>query len=627
MLDPRDRRYLIEALRPDPGYVLDMAIGTTFSLDLLALLTAPLAFTFFGLRDGEAPQHTDPVKLLDALQRYARRIHIFCQAGRIQLPVYQHLLYAFLEQSVIQVKPRQPQCVFHPKVWVLRYAAPNQPEAPVRYRVLCLSRNLTFDCSWDTALVLNGELEPRLPRQEQLAPLSALVAELPKLAVYPAPQAALDAANQIADELFHVRFALPEGVTGLDFYALGLSERPTWPFRADLDRMAVISPFVEPGLLTRLAEQAPLSFLVSNLTELQKLPPSMVTDMVGQAYTLLDEALPEPEDRIVGESIGVGSKATHQVSELLGLHGKLYIGERGQTAYVWTGSANATNAAFGGNMECLVRLTGSRHLFGIDAFLNGRGENGFGTLLHPFRPAATVERDSLQESMDKLLEMARTSIVAMELQGEAFAEKDGLYTVHLLSTHAVRLPSRVRIRCWPITLRAETALVVNDQLSSSIPWQFAHLSRQALTTFFAFQLETMSEDCSSALNFVLNVPIRRLPAERETLLLRDILSDTNRLLQLIFLLLHDPTEDLSGFLHMLGINGDGAAKGTWRTTEIPLFETMVRALYRDPARIDSVAELIDRLRKDPEAAKLLPETWDQIWQPVWQTRQALGNGR
>jgi len=51
MLSTRDRRLLLDALRPPTGYQLDRGIGSTFSLDLLALLTAPLAFTFFDWED------------------------------------------------------------------------------------------------------------------------------------------------------------------------------------------------------------------------------------------------------------------------------------------------------------------------------------------------------------------------------------------------------------------------------------------------------------------------------------------------------------------------------------------------------------------------------------------------
>ena len=42
MLDPRQRTLLFEALRPPDGYALHSAVGATYSLDLMALLAAPL---------------------------------------------------------------------------------------------------------------------------------------------------------------------------------------------------------------------------------------------------------------------------------------------------------------------------------------------------------------------------------------------------------------------------------------------------------------------------------------------------------------------------------------------------------------------------------------------------------
>ena len=47
MLDPDDRHLLVDALKPPPGMVLDVAVGTTFTLDLQALLLAPVSFAFF----------------------------------------------------------------------------------------------------------------------------------------------------------------------------------------------------------------------------------------------------------------------------------------------------------------------------------------------------------------------------------------------------------------------------------------------------------------------------------------------------------------------------------------------------------------------------------------------------
>jgi hypothetical protein len=52
-----------------------------------------------------------------------------------------------------------------------------------------------------------------------------------------------------------------------------------------------------------------------------------------------------------------------------------------------------------------------------------------------------------------------------------------------------------------------------------------------------------------------------------------------------------------------------------------LFESLVRALDRDPERIDQVAQVIEDLRKTPEAQGLLPANLAAIWQPIWQVRQ------
>src|SRR5688500_7680465 len=118
MLDPETRSYTLEILRPPQSYELDRAIATTFSLDLLALLTAPLAFTFFDWEDEEGRTTSDPLAILESLRRYADRISIFCQAGRIAVPKT-HQLFTYLENSVFEVKTLLPGSVFHPKLWVL----------------------------------------------------------------------------------------------------------------------------------------------------------------------------------------------------------------------------------------------------------------------------------------------------------------------------------------------------------------------------------------------------------------------------------------------------------------------------------------------------------------------------
>lgn len=49
MLAPTERSLLLDHFRPPDGYRFDSAIGTTYSLDLVALMMVPLAFTFLDI--------------------------------------------------------------------------------------------------------------------------------------------------------------------------------------------------------------------------------------------------------------------------------------------------------------------------------------------------------------------------------------------------------------------------------------------------------------------------------------------------------------------------------------------------------------------------------------------------
>lgn len=153
MLEPDSREVLLDALRPPPGAVLDRAVGTTYSLDLRALLFAPLAFALFDWATDESGQ-PDPLALLESLRRHADRTTLFCQAGQIAVPGAYQRLFTYLETCVVEVSPEIPDRVFHPKVWVLRFVGDG---GHVSYRLVCPTRNLTFDTSWDTVVVLDGK--------------------------------------------------------------------------------------------------------------------------------------------------------------------------------------------------------------------------------------------------------------------------------------------------------------------------------------------------------------------------------------------------------------------------------------------------------------------------------------
>ena len=177
MLPPNQRELYLSALRPPPGFQLDRAIATTYSLDLITLLSLPLSFALLDITNDEGKLIRNPVALLHALRTYADRLTIFCHAGGIAVPAQRHPLYAHLEDAIIPV--RKAGGAFHPKIWVLRFTSAGEP---VHYRFLCLSRNITGDPSWDTLLTLDGEVADRQRAFAKNHPLADFLHALPNLA-------------------------------------------------------------------------------------------------------------------------------------------------------------------------------------------------------------------------------------------------------------------------------------------------------------------------------------------------------------------------------------------------------------------------------------------------------------
>ena len=157
---------------------LDFALGTTYTLDLLALIAAPLAFYFWrvGGQRGKACPRSGRLCMQSLRTNADHSLRIFHQWGGIHPPPRYERLYHYLEDSIVAVRPTTGHGVFHAKVWVLRYV---RDDAPVRYRLLNLSRNLTFDHAWDLALVMEGELTTRNRAYAVNHPLGDFVAALP----------------------------------------------------------------------------------------------------------------------------------------------------------------------------------------------------------------------------------------------------------------------------------------------------------------------------------------------------------------------------------------------------------------------------------------------------------------
>jgi hypothetical protein len=629
LLEPESRRLLLEALRPPLGYAFERAVGTTYSLDLLSLLVAPLAFASFDREGAESQIIADPVAFVEAVRRHSDRIDIFCQAGGIGVPREHRALLAYVEESVHEVVPPDAARIFHPKVWVIKFAsADTQP----RYRVLCLSRNLTFDRSWDTILQLEGVHEER--SGDGL--LTAFVRWLPELCVRKIPEQRVEALRSLADELSTVVFSPPEGLTHAAFRPLG-TPTSTWPFPGKADRVMAISPFLTNGCLAKLSKVGKFECLVSrpdsfDLVGAKALQPvqetlvmnPLASKLVG-ADDLSDgtELPPAAADEVVGE---MGDCA------LSGLHAKLYVVEEGENAKIWTGSANATDAAFGGNVEFLVELAGPKAHFGIDSIIGaGKDEVGMRKLLEPYQPENDRPRElTAAEKLERHLDVVRRAVAGQEFVAEIEAIDDDLYHLGLEvnvraqpnANDLADLLEGVTVSARPITLKSPRELKLS--LKSSAFADFGSVSFPALTSFFAIGLTAEAGDEKAETLFVVNAELRGAPTDRRERTLAALLANSGDLIRLLLLLLGSSgSDDLSEAIDV--VSGDRlGSTGTWIfATSDALLEPMIRALASDPARLDEIDRLVRELTATETGRQTLPDGWHKIWDPIWQARQTL----
>ena len=84
-----------------PGYELEFAVGTTYSLDAEAYLAIALSFARLG--DVSDADFQSPFRLLEVLRQANNRVAIFCNRGGLQPPARMNPLYAMLDKSVFEV--------------------------------------------------------------------------------------------------------------------------------------------------------------------------------------------------------------------------------------------------------------------------------------------------------------------------------------------------------------------------------------------------------------------------------------------------------------------------------------------------------------------------------------------
>lgn len=598
MLAPETRVLLTDALQPPAGQRVEMAVATTYSLDLTALLLAPMTFALHDddMVDIEA---IDPIKLLEAVRRHAEHTTVFVQAGAIAVPGTYRRILTFAEECVREVTASRPDRLFHPKIWVLRFTGTT---SGTTHRLVCLSRNLTFDRSWDTVLVLDEHDGVSTDAHIATAPLVRFLGELPKLTTRPLSDSRTEQLSSLQSTLAKVTLAAPPGVTTANLLPLGFE----WSDPLSLPRSSrsvVISPFLDITTARRIAASSPAPLLLSRPETLDRIGAG---PLAGSQLFVLQRAA----EREVGADLDEPAPEGRLNSVPEGLHAKTFIFEQNDTATVVTGSANATGAGLDGNVEFDVILTGPTASFGVDSFWAGSKEApGFARLCQPHAPP----QEGLGAAADEQTTWEIERYHALLAAGRPVAEVTDLaeegYGLRLLLADE---PSPGTTTVRPITL--PEAGWTRDIDKARLEWN--KLGVASITPLFVVSTTAGTGSERSTVAAVLTAELHGDPEQRRRDALADILRTQGDVLRYLAFLLGDPAL-------LAGTGADGA--GSWlfgdgpsgTRHDIVLFEPLVRALADGGSALARIASLHDELAKLPNADELVPEGWDELWSAVW----------
>lgn len=540
-----DRLSYGELLRPDVGYTLDFAVGTTYSLDLEALLGVPVSLGL--LEDADAEQMRSPLYVLEAIRTSSDKIAIFCNAGGIKLPDKIQSVYSLLEESVFQVKLTK-NSNFHPKLWVLKY----RNEAGKSYvKFLILSRNLTFDSSIDMCIAMRGEVKrARRLKNKPLADMLTFTAQYAK-------KSKQQQILSLAEDVMRVStFEVEHPFEDYTFFSMGIPGHPgneTKLFEQKYDLFAV-SPFLSDDVVQQLTQNASQKILVTRKSSVTKRTMEAFDHVFITKDILSDNEFGAKQD----------------------IHAKLYFTTTQDGNYLYIGSANASHNAFYRNVECLLRLKYKPNCIGMKTFTQDflPSENcPYEELTYtPEIPPA----DPNQKLVDEALREAVYALKRADVLSNGAAYSIQINAKELKTAESVLIAPLQR-QDLMTTLRQETV--------------FDGLLLKEISEFFILRVQSQT--------LVVKVDARGIPKDRDQAIYRGIIDSKAKFMTyLSFVLSENPASfaaetDLLDDVLLCGNDRDGAGAAT-----AAIYEKMLRVFHQNPNRLKGIADMIRRLEPD-----------------------------
>jgi hypothetical protein len=572
------------------GCKVDFAVGLTYSLNLEAMLTVPLAFGDLGELDSNVK--LSPAFLLEGIRRSSDKIALFCNKGGIHVPSETRTIYSLLESSIFEVQDGNDIFSnFHPKIWLVKEIDKDGDEW---LKLSVMSRNLDFSTCLDICCSIRGHIERRrsLRGVEKHKPLKDMLLWLSEYA----PKTKADKVCQLAEQLDYVdRFKLDMPFQtedternedeGYDFFPFvyGKEEFSTYGnyLKKYLpgDRILVVSPFIDITTLSWLTSRKK-DYNYESRNSILITRKEYVTQEVFELF----EQVWVPNDTMLDNT-------TANVD----LHAKMYLTQRltgddlGYTLYL--GSANATVNAFNKNVEFLLRLHYKRTT-------NDRIKELLEEITSEHRfvvmDAPNPEASNTRPSNEKELALKR-AVGCLRKAVIKTRNKEGLYDIDL----SVRGKYDGDIQIRPLQCKGLWQPISNQVF-------FKELSTHLLSEFYVIRIPS---DDEKFIELVAKVKTSGMPADRDESIYQSIVTKKEELLDYVAFMLSDRPSEFFFEQQMMKESKKYADGANSNTITMPLYEQLLKTASTNPEQITEVQKFIKKMKQD-----IVPEELTKILQ-------------
>jgi hypothetical protein len=578
MFEPKtDRIDYGQILTPPDGFTLDFAVGTTYSLDLDAFIGACLSLGLSS--DTESKLLDNPIFMLDNLHKTGDKIALFCEGGQIHLPSKVIPIHALLEKSVFQVVLKSSKgqyASFHPKFWLLSF---QNDKGEKHYRLITLSRNLTFDMSWDIVVSLEGKQTDLVQQKNEAICdfLDFLSGYLPKDTNGNTKRKKI---KVLKEQLKTVEFYTDSKIfTDFDFIPLGIrnnstnknysiKDYPLFNDKQDFSQLIVMSPFISNGEIKQLNNRFRgfgTITLITRSMSLSKLHPNDCNNF--DIYCMKSDVVD-------------GDNPTEDWQKQ-DIHAKLYMLRtkfQGQTE-LYLGSMNASHNSIYNNVEFMIRLCCEKKYLNADklkGWLFGGDEKD---LQNPFEKI-DIANIKLEETEEENLDSTIKAICRSK--ATAMVEQIG-------DKYDIVLNIKCKNIDYPSTI---SPLFYKDEQLITEDMRFSSIALKDLSQFYKVTVRGNTKTVER----IIIINTIGIPENRDNAVISSIIPDTKSFYAYLSFVLGD--NPVLGAIEGMQILKSYVGNFNAPVQQAALYEKMLKVAATQPQKLQSIDYILKAVGND-----------------------------